>query len=56
MFSALILSSDGLKGGLDLTTTICHRHSEPDHLVQVSVLSNFSLSLTFWLIDADICV
>ena len=31
---AMILQADGIKGGLDLTTTICHRYTPNDELVQ----------------------
>jgi methylenetetrahydrofolate dehydrogenase(NAD+)/5,10-methenyltetrahydrofolate cyclohydrolase len=33
-FAALFLSADGCKGGLDLTTTICHRYTEGGHLAE----------------------
>ena len=44
--SALILSSDGAKGGLDLTTTICHRYSEPQHFAEAVKQADVVVSAT----------
>ncbi len=43
---AVILSADAAKGGLDLSTTICHRYTQPEHLAQAVRQADIVVSAT----------